>query len=157
MPKIKTIINLDLAKFLYFLELKHPQIFHYIWIFFVVVFNLSVSSIIRNSDYFFIPNPNPIGFNFGYLWSMILFITISWLAFEFKLIHKYPVSLIFIIAGVYSNFSERLIWGMVADYMFVPNPFVYLAINLADIQIILGLVFLNFQVWFTKDTGKSIS
>ena len=147
-------VNLNLAKFLYFLELNHPHIFHYIWIIFVVFFNLFVSIIIRNSNYFFIPNPTPIGFNFGYLWSVILFITISWLAFEFKLIHKYPISLIFIIAGVYSNFSERLIWGTVADYIFIPNHFIQLAINLADVQIILGLIILNLQVWFFEKTGE---
>jgi hypothetical protein len=146
--------NFGLAKTLYFLELKHPQVFHYLWIFFVLIFNLSVSVLIRNSDHFFIPNPTPIGFNFGYLWSVVLFITISWLAFEFRMIHKHPVSLIFIIAGVYSNFSERLIWGSVADYMFIPNPIFEININLADIQIILGLIFLNIQVWFFADKKK---
>ena len=140
--------KLNLSKFLYFLELNYPQAFHYLWIIFIVIFNLIISIIIRHSDYFFIPNQNPIGYNFGYFWSAILFITISWLAFEFKLIHRYPISLIFIIAGVYSNFSERLIWGSVADYMFVPNPFIQMVINLADIQIVLGLIILNIQVWF---------
>jgi len=136
---------------LFRLEQKYPQSLHYFWVIFVLCLNLLISDLVRKSGSFYIPNEQPIGYTFGYMWSVVLISVISWLAFELELIYKSPVSLIFIIGGVYSNFVERLMWGNVADYMHIRVGY----INLADIQIFLGLFILNLHVWFFYDKNKS--
>jgi lipoprotein signal peptidase len=84
------------------------------------------------------------------LWVIILAVVgTTVLTFYLKLPNTYPVASVLIMAGVWSNLAERLIFGGVADYLDI-----YVALtNLADLQIWIGLVGLNFQIWFPESAN----
>ena len=65
---------------------------------------------------------------------------------KFDFLHKTPVYAILILAGLYSNFVEKVMFNSVADYL----PLGSLYLNLADSQIFLGLLILNLQSWIPK-------
>jgi hypothetical protein len=110
--------------------------------------NLGVSAFIRENEFLYINNQNPIGFTFGYYSSIFILFFVSWATIKFNLLKKYPIYTILILTGVYSNFSESLIWAGVADYLTIRN----FHFNLADIQIVLGLFMVNLDVWFTRSS-----
>lgn len=126
--------------------------FHFGIILIICLINLGISNLLRSSDIFFVANPNPIGFNFGYYSSLTIIILSTWILIKFELLNKSPVYSIFILAGLYSNFTEKLIWNNVADYLILINW----NLNLADIQIFLGVIMINLDTWFKNDVIKNI-
>ena len=69
-----------------------------------------------------------------------------------NLFQKSPVFSLLILAGGWSNLLERVIFGSATDYII----FVFSFINLADIEIWLGLILLNIQIWFfSPNTNQS--
>jgi lipoprotein signal peptidase len=119
-------------------------------VFFVVVIvaaNLSISLFLRNQGLFFVANQNPIGYGFGYYSSLSILVFCTWAVIKFDFLHKNPVYAILILAGLYSNFLEKIIFNNVADYL--PAQLAYL--NLADTQIFLGLLIMNFHEWLPKN------
>jgi len=117
--------------------------FHYAVIIGICAINLTISALIRRSNIFFVANPTPISFNFGYYSSIIILVSATWLLIKFDLFKKSPVYGIFVMSGLYSNFAEKLIWNNVADYLSFAN----VNLNLADIQIFLGVIMINVEVW----------
>ncbi len=135
-----------LSKIKFFFRTWYLEHEPYFWIVVILLINLSISWIVRESNIFFVPNTNPIGYNFGYIGSIGIILFVSFISFQYKIINFSPVNVVFIMAGVYSNFAEKLIWNSVADYMSI--GFAY--INLADLQIFMGLFLLNISVWLVK-------
>jgi lipoprotein signal peptidase len=118
----------------------------------LIALNLGVSFFIRRSDLFFVANQTPFGLNIGLVSVTLIVIGITLGLYCFDYIHKYPVVSLLIIAGSWSNLLERMLFGSVTDYI----SFVISFINLADIQIWIGLIALNAQIWFLDraETGK---
>lgn len=110
----------------------------------VVLLNLLLSWAVRNLGLYYIPNQNPFGFSLGILSSGLILLFVTWGIFSMKLFEKSPVFSLLILAGGWSNYIERIIFGSATDYII----FFFSYINLADIQIWLGLILLNVQVWF---------
>ncbi len=114
-------------------------------IIFLLGFNLLMSLIVRNFGSFVI-NQDIFHLKID-LWLITLFaLTATIMVFVLNLFRDYPVSSILIITGIWSNIVEKLIFGGVADYL---NIYVALS-NLADLQIWIGLIGLNLQIWFPK-------
>lgn len=125
------------------LENQLTEYFHFAVILGVCLINIGISAVLRSSNIFFVSNPSPIGFSFGYYSSVAIIAAATWLLIKFGFFKKSPVYSIFILAGLYSNFVEKLIWNNVADYLTLGN----LNLNLADIQIFLGIIMINVEVW----------
>ncbi len=112
---------------------------------FLLGFNLLMSLVVRNFGNFVI-NQEVFHVKIN-LWLIVLFAVIaSIILFVLNLFKDYPVSSILIITGIWSNIIERLVFGGVADYL---NIYIALS-NLADLQIWIGLISLNLQIWFPK-------
>ncbi len=109
----------------------------------LIFINLSVAVAIKEIGLHFVENRKPIGLTVNIYISVFIIFFITWGLFYFKYIQKYPTASILIVAGSWSNFLEKNIFGYVADYI---NTYIAY-INLADIQIITGLILLNIQVW----------
>lgn len=134
-----------------FIQKDFTNYFHFGIIFVICLINLGISNLLRTSDIFFVANPNPIGFNFGYYSTLTIIILATWILIKFNLLNKRPVYSIFILAGLYSNFIEKLIWNNVADYLI----FINWNLNLADIQIFLGVIMINLDTWFKKELNST--
>jgi|LakMenEpi03Aug12_release.lakeMendotaPanAssembly.Ray.scaffolds.fasta_scaffold1331965_1 lipoprotein signal peptidase len=127
---------------------------HYYWIVLFIFFNILISAIVRNNKIFFLLNENPVSYSFGFWPSVLGLVLVTFISFYAKLLQKSAVSTIFVLAGIYSNFLEILIFGGVADYISISIAY----INLADLQIISGIVLLNLHVWFfTKNPNDKMS
>ncbi len=112
----------------------------------VILLNVLLSFAVRNLGLYYIPNQQPFGFSLGIFSSAIILLFVSWGVFALKLFEKSPVFSLLILGGAWSNFIERIIFGSATDYII----FFFSYINLADIQIWLGLILLNIQMWFGK-------
>lgn len=123
------------------------DISHILFIIFIIGANFGLSFYVRSSNFFYISNENPVGFAFGYYSSVLVLVFITFCVFKYDLIHRSTINSIMILSGLYSNFLEKLYWGNVADYMNIQIA----QINLADIQILLGLFLLNLDIWTKKD------
>jgi hypothetical protein len=124
--------------------------FHFLVIIGICAINLIISGALRSSDVFFVSNPTPISFSLGYYSSIFILILASYLIIKFEFLKKSPVYSIFILAGLYSNFIEKLIWNNVADYLMLGN----LNLNLADTQIFVGIVMVNIEIWLKDRKAK---
>ena len=113
-----------------------------------IAVNLFISVLIRSQNLNVIINTNPLGVNFTIPIGVIVCMLLAQLVFKLKLLSKYPVLTIMILAGVFSNFIELFIFNGVADYLTIHN----LHINIADLQIITGLALVNYQVWFKDES-----
>jgi lipoprotein signal peptidase len=122
------------------------EIAHVFFVALIVVINLFISSYLRNQGLFFVANQTPIGHSFGYYSSLLILLFSTWAVIKFDFLHKTPVYAILILAGLYSNFVEKVMFNSVADYL----PLGSLYLNLADSQIFLGLLILNLQSWIPK-------
>lgn len=122
------------------------RIAHVFFVLLIVGINLLISLFLRSQDLFFVANQAPIGHTFGYYSSLLILIFVTWAVIRFDFLHKTPVYAILILAGLYSNFIEKVMFNSVADYL----PLGYIYLNLADSQIFLGLIILNFQSWIPK-------
>ena len=95
----------------------------------------SGNSVFKNEGMFFGISINPLIF-------LIILIILSILIFRFRKYFFNNISLKIIILGSLMNFSDRLIWGGVIDYL---NIFSILSINLADVIICMGVIYLIFS------------
>ena len=115
----------------------------------VVLVNILISHFIRSQNILFQVNANPIGFWFaGYYSAITLVILISVLAYYLNTFSKSFVGISLIITGIYSNFFEKVLYTNVIDYLSISN----LYYNLADLEIIIGLIFLNYKIFARKRT-----
>jgi lipoprotein signal peptidase len=122
---------------------------HLLILAFLLGLNLAMSLLVRQVGVFVINRD--IFYLEVDLWLVVLaVITSTFFSFYLKLAHSYPVAVVLIISGIWSNLVERLIFGGVADYL---NIYIALT-NLADLQIWLGLIGLNFQIWFPQAADR---
>lgn len=113
----------------------------------LVISNQFLSWILRTSDrVYVVPNTFVFGLqaNMVVITAIILFMTYGLVAL--KCVQQYPLSSLLILAGGWSNYLERLFNGQVTDYI----PFMDGYINIADIVIWIGLVWLFINVWFAS-------
>ncbi len=122
---------------------------HLFIISFLLGLNLVISLIVRqvgayivNRDVFYLETD---------LWVIVVAVVITtFLTFYLRLPNSYPVASVLIIAGVWSNLAERFIFDGVADYLDIYIAFT----NLADLQIWIGLLLLNLQIWLPESAEK---
>jgi lipoprotein signal peptidase len=118
--------------------------FHFLIVFLLVLFNIGVSAFVRYNSLFYIPNENPLGFQFGLMYSIAIMVFIIWALVYFKIFLKHPIISILILSGAMSNFLEKWIfYNSVADYISIG----FSHFNIADVEIWTGLILLNLYVW----------
>ena len=143
-PQIESIIpSISKSNF----NIFQRSTFHFFIFLAVVGLNLGISQIVRVRNLYYVANYEPFGFSFG-LWSSVLILAILFLSFiYFKLLAKFPIISLLVMAGAYSNFLEKwILYGNVADYI---NAYIS-QFNLADMQIWSGILVINWYVWFGK-------
>lgn len=125
---------------------KQDKIFYLILVLGLLALNLSFSVLVRSLNLYFIPNTKPFGVSFGPLLSLLILAFISWSLDVLEFFDRYTLASILIAGGAWSNFIELFLFQAVADYI----PFIFSVINIADIQIWIGLLILNYKIWFQK-------
>ena len=111
----------------------------------LVLINLFIGWLVRNSGVFYYSNKFPFGVNIDLVSTILIVGFVTYGLWQFGYLKRYPVLSILILTGVWSNYLEKwLFGGYVADYI----SFFFSYINLADIQIWIGLIALNIQIWF---------
>ena len=126
-------------------------IFHSLIFATLICINLLISQLIRAKNIFFLPNFTPIGFSFGLLGSLAILLFVSFSLYFYSLFKKYPIFSVLILAGGWSNFIEIwLLYGNVADYISTPINY----FNLADLEIWIGLIALNLQIWLSPESKQ---
>jgi Signal peptidase (SPase) II len=110
---------------------------------FLLSINIFLIIIIRHSNIYFVSNTTPFGIYLSGLGLSIIVGFVSWGMFKFKLIQKYPIYSILILSGIWSNVAERVLNGYVTDYINLGFGYA----NLADLQIWVGVIVLNYFVW----------
>lgn len=124
-------------------NLKHGPIFE-VFGFFLIWLNFHISLFLPKSNIHFVENTHPFGFDVSGLATLLVTIITIVALYKGKIFDKYPLSSVLIVSGVFSNFIERIYFGNVKDFLDIGIAY----INLADLEIWIGLLFLNIQVWF---------
>lgn len=109
----------------------------------VVLLNLSIAVFVRYSGLFYQSNISPVGYAFGYYSSVVVLILTTYCIFRFELLSLSPISGILVLAGIYSNFVEKIIFNSSANYIFLNQT----NLNIPTLEIYVGLTILNFQIW----------
>lgn len=126
------------------IEKNQSMLFHWLLVWFLIGLNLGFSFLIRGIGFTIVQNTSPIGFTFGYGSSLLLLGFITYYLISSKIIEKSPILAVLILGGAWSNLIEKLVFDSVADYIDLG----FSTLNLADVQIVLGVLFLNLQFWF---------
>lgn len=133
-------------KFFQLQYLSIQESFYLLTISLLIIFNFFISFIVRTQNVYFIPNTKPFGISFDNITIILILSFITWSLDTLNFFDKYNLASVLLIVGAWSNFLERIYFGAVADYV---NFFVSY-INLADVQIWVGLIILNWQIWFWR-------
>ena len=133
-------------KFFQLQYLSIQESFYLLTISLLIIFNFFISFIVRTQNVYFIPNTRPFGISFDNITIILILSFITWSLDTLNFFDKYNLASVLLIVGAWSNFLERIYFGAVADYV---NFFVSY-INLADVQIWVGLIILNWQIWFLR-------
>jgi lipoprotein signal peptidase len=127
---------------------KDPEVFPVIAIAGLVTINILITVLIRQYSIFYYPNSYPFGLGIGQISSSLIVGFVSFGLWKFGFIERTPIFSVLILAGVWSNYIEKLVFdGVVTDYI----SFWVSYINLADIQIWVGCVALIIQSWFLEN------
>jgi Signal peptidase (SPase) II len=124
-------------------------IYQFLILLVLVAFDLLLAHFIKSSTIQIAQNTNPLGLVLP-VWFVVMaasFVTFGLIRFEF--LAKYPVFTLLIIAGMASNLIERITFGYVADYI---NIGIAIA-NIADLQIWLGVITLNYLTFTEVNTS----
>lgn len=90
-----------------------------------------------------------ISFNQYLLYTIIFFFIAALIITMFKLKNNYARLILFlIILAAISNFTDRLLYGAVVDYIELPA---LIALNIADIMISLGFIIISILYIFKKE------
>jgi lipoprotein signal peptidase len=116
----------------------------------LVVVSQVISFFVEYIGLFYMANKTPLGFNIDITVSFIIIIFITWSLYQFNYIAKYSTASILIIAGAWSNFLERAVLGSVRDYIYL----YFTTINLPDILIWSGLIWLNLEIWILEPARR---
>lgn len=113
-------------------------------------FVLSISTVIRRYDYFYEPNQLTFGLPFPtwILFVLMFIVTLGIFYFDLYKHHSIPIALF--LTGGWSNAMERILFGSATDYI----PFFDGYINIADIMIWGGLVWLNVMLWLFPERDR---
>ena len=109
--------------------------------FLLVFFDQLTKGIIRLYDGFYICNKG-IAFGLdlsGFLFWPVWLVSLGVVAWYFFKNEKYSYLLIFILAGAFSNFIDRIYLGCVVDFIDI-KIFNYPFFNLADVFIVVGAI-----------------
>ena len=111
--------------------------------FILVALNISVSLILPKWGISYVNNDRPFGIDINQWIAVGLVALVVFFVYKSKILERYPLSAVMIIAGSFSNLIERLYFGSVKDYLDI-----WIAqINLADLEIWGGLLLLNYFMW----------
>ena len=117
---------------------------------FILLLNVGFSVLIKTQGLFAVQNEFPFGLPVSplILWLILGFVT--WAVFQFKFFTFAPIGSVLLMAGAWSNFTERLLFGSVADYIYLGRSYA----NLADFQIWVGVILINLVVWGVLDNRE---
>jgi len=105
---------------------------------------VGISWLIRDNEFFYIPNTLTFGiFIPDYILLGVLVLVTS-IIFYFDVYKHYMIPVVLFLSGGWSNGIEKLLFDSVTDYI----PFINSYINIADIMIWVGLIWLNIMIWF---------
>ena len=138
--------NIFEIKFFQLQSLSLQESFYLLTISLLIIFNFFISLVVRTQNVYFIPNTRPFGISFDNITVILILSFITWSLDTLNFFDKYNLASVLLIVGAWSNFLERIYFGAVADYV---NFFISY-INLADVQIWVGLIILNWQIWFLR-------
>lgn len=110
----------------------------------LTLFTLGISTLIRHYNLFYIPNQLTFGVYIPTYILCIILCIVTCSLFYFELFQYHTVPTILFISGGWSNVLEKLLFTSVTDYI----PFSTGYINIADIMIWAGLIWLNISLWF---------
>ncbi len=130
----------------HFHPLSSHESFYLLAISLLIIFNFFLSYLVRTNSIYYIPNNRPFGISFDNFWTILILAFITWSLDTLNFFEKYSLPSVLLIVGAWSNFLERIAFGFVADYV----SFFASYINLADVQIWVGLALLNWQIWVLK-------
>jgi lipoprotein signal peptidase len=123
-----------------------PEVIFPVMFFSATFLNIFFTLLLRNNGHPFIPNKYIFNLPLNLIFISIIVFFISYGFYKFKYYLLYPTITSIILAGIWSNLLERVFFGNVADYL----PLFYSYINLADVQICIGLLALNYHIWIRK-------
>jgi lipoprotein signal peptidase len=103
-----------------------------------------VSLLIRSNDFFYVPNAYTFGILIPTYLLVLIAVIITISIFYFDLFKHHLIPTVLFLAGGWSNVLEKLIFGSVTDYIRFLDGY----INIADIMIWTGLIWLNILIWF---------
>jgi lipoprotein signal peptidase len=133
------------------LNLNRPKLnsnivwFGVFWICITLV-NLLISYTIKNMGLSHVVNPSPFGLNLGVYPILFIFLFVAYFVFYLNFYQIYTIPSLLILAGMLSNLTELFLFGGATDYISI-----FIAIiNLADVQIWLGLLWLNYKIWLSE-------
>ena len=129
-----------------FYPLSAYESFYLLAISLLIIFNFFLSYLVRTGGIYYIPNTRPFGISFDNFWTILILAFITWSLDTLNFFERYSLPSVLLIVGAWSNFLERIAFGFVADYV----SFFINYINLADVQIWVGLALLNWQIWALK-------
>jgi lipoprotein signal peptidase len=118
--------------------------------FLIIVINLTTSRLIKSYNIYFVSNLYPLGLIVNYISIITVIAFVTWGLFKFKLVQRYPVLSMLILAGIWSNIIERFSFGYVADYINLSFGYA----NLADFEIWVGAILLNILTWVNLPKEK---
>jgi lipoprotein signal peptidase len=120
-------------------------------VFSIILFNILISLYIRKSGLYFNENLFPFGLriNVGIIGALLVFVT--WGLYQYRLFYRYVIYTILIMCGSWSNLIERFVFGSVTDYI----NFGIVYANIADLQIWIGVLMLNYFAWTDRENLDS--
>lgn len=116
----------------------------------LLLLNVGFSVLIKTQNLFAVQNEFPFGLPVSplLLWLILGFVT--WAVFQFRFFSFAPIGSVLLLGGAWSNFAERLLFGSVADYVYLGRSYA----NLADFQIWVGILLINLVVWGVLDNRE---
>jgi hypothetical protein len=123
---------------------NRPRRTFWIVILILLIVSFVADYLVRTLGVNHIVNNKPFGIAMPAPFSSLILLGIFTFLYFSSLMKKYSFSSAFILAGAGFNFFERMFLGGAKDYISIFVGY----INLSDILLWFGLVFLNYEFWF---------
>jgi lipoprotein signal peptidase len=125
--------------------IKKPKLFSIIVLSTAIVASLIyISHTVRYQGMLYVQNTLTFGFSIPNIILISALVAVTGGSFYFGLHKSQPAAVVLFLSGGWSNAVEKVIFGSVTDYI----PLFDSYINIADIMIWAGVIWLNIGLWF---------